>query len=577
MVLDLAKLPHVFPRKYLPPGLKLEWPSISDVFDELQNRVVGDAPQLEKWLMDEAELDSYLYEQKVVRYVNSTLETGNEEFTKAYAEYIEGLEPKIKLASFELLKKYAASPFRSELPKQDYALEDRRRAAELSIFRTENVDLEKQDSTLVQDQQKVTGAMTVSYKGEERTLQQMAKLLEEPDRRVREEAWGLMVGRRLEDKDALDGIYDKMVGIRDKVAKNAGFSDYLEYTFVKKDRFDYTSQDCSDFHKGAEEYIVPLSREIDKARKEKLGLDVLRPWDTVVDPEGRSPLSPFQDAAGLVAGAAKVVGEVDPQLSGYFAQMKSLGLLDLESRKGKAPGGYQEELAEARLPFIFMNAARRDIDVRTLLHESGHSFHTFLVRDRGLPYFNAGANVPMEFAEVASTSMEIISGEHYEGAFYDKPGAKRSNWEEAVSNVKLFAWVATIDAFQRWVYTHPGHSREERTTAWVEALSRFGGLESYEGLEDWRAHSWQRQLHLFEVPFYYIEYAIALTGALGVWVRYRKDRKDAIEAYKEALSLGATKSLPELFSAAGVKWGFGPAAMSAFASELRRAIREYGE
>ena len=246
-------------------------------------------------------------------------------------------------------------------------------------------------------------------------------------------------------------IYTDMVGLRDSVARNAGFGNYRDYIFVKKDRFDYTPSDCEAFHRGVEEHIVPLSREIDRQRKERLGVDELRPWDLRVDPGGRPPLSPFQDSAELVGKAKKVVDQVDGELSGYFSQMAELNLLDLESRKGKAPGGYQEDLAEARLPFIFMNAARRDNDVRTLLHESGHSFHTILMRKRGLPYFNANANLPLEFAEVASISMEIVSGERYEGVFYNREDAARSNFEEAVANVKLFAWVATVDAFQHWV------------------------------------------------------------------------------------------------------------------------------
>lgn len=481
----------------------------------------------------------------------------------------------MKLAGFELLKKYAASPFRARLPKDVYTLEDRRRQSAASIFRSANVELEKQDSTLAQKYQRTMGAMTVRFRGQERTLQQMSKFYEEPDREVREEAWRLADRRALADHEALDGIYDRMIQLRDEEARNAGFGNFRDYIFVKKDRFDYTPADCLRFHEAVAETFVPLSREIDRKRLERMGVDPLRPWDLRVDPESRPPLSPFEDGAGLVKGAAKVVGQVDPQLSGYFDRMVSLDLLDLESRKGKAPGGYQEELTEVRFPFIFMNAARRDSDVRTLLHECGHSFHTFLMREKGLPYFNGGANLPLEFAEVASMSMEIISGEHYEGTFYSAEDARRSNFEEAVGNVKLFTWVATVDAFQHWAYTHPGHSHEERARAWVETFARFSGLESYQGLEPSRAYRWQRQLHFFEVPFYYVEYGIALTGALGIWARYMKDREDAIAAYKNALSLGASRALPELFGAAGLSFGMGRNALRGFADELRSAIREY--
>jgi oligoendopeptidase F len=575
MVFDYDSLPREFPRRYLPPDLRFEWENLSGVFGELDSRGLSSVADLERWLMDESEFDTYLSEQRTIRYFNSTRQTDNPEFTRGYEEYVEKLEPKIKVATFELLKKYVDSPFRSRLPRGTYGLEDRRRQAAVSIFREENVELEKQDSTLSQDYQRNTGAMTVNYRGQEMTLQQMRKFLEETDRTVREEAWRIAEARALEDSKTLDGIYDSMVKVRDGVARNAGFDDYLDYTFVKKDRFDYTPADCLSFHKAVEESLVPLSREIDRQRLEKLGIDALRPWDLRVDPSGRPPLSPFDGVEGLVNRAAKVVAGIDPQLSGYFNRMISLQLLDLESRKGKAPGGYQDELSEVRLPFIFMNAAKRDSDVRTLLHEAGHSFHTFLMREKGLPYFNSNANLPLEFAEVASISMEIISGEHYEGNFYNREDARRSNFEEAVDNVKLFTWVATIDAFQDWVYTHPVHTHDERGRAWVETYNRFCGLESYEGLESSRKYRWQRQLHLFEAPLYYIEYAIALTGALGMWARYRNDPREAMEAYKGALSLGASRSLPELFEAAGLEWGFGQNAMRKFAGELSSAIREY--
>ena len=577
MVFDYSALPRDFKRRYLPPQIRFDWEDLNGIFEELRNRPLGSAAELERWLSDEAELDAYVYEQRAVRYFNSTRQTDNPEYTKAYEEYTEILEPRIKLASFELLRKYVSSPSRSHLPYQIYELEDRRRQSAFSIFREANVDLEREESTLSQKYFRTTGAMTVTYRGQERTLQQMSRFYEEPDRSTREEAWRLSSQRALADSDSLDSIYTNMIALRDKIARNAGFDSYRDYVFVKKDRFDYSPKECEEFHRAVEEVMVPLSRDIDRARADRMGVDVLRPWDLAVDPAGKPALRPFEEISGLVTGAGEVLSKVDGELSSYFESMVRLELLDLDSRKGKAPGGYQEELAEIRYPFIFMNATGKDDDVRTLLHESGHSFHTFLMRKAMVPFFNGGANMPMEFAEVASMSMEIITGEHYEGTFYSKEDAKRSNWKESVDNVKLFAWVATIDAFQQWVYTHPVHTTDERVKAWVSTFNRFCGLESYEGLESNRAYRWQRQLHIFEVPFYYIEYGIALTGALGVWSHYRKDPKDAIEAYKNALSLGCARPLPELFEAAGVEWGFGPGALRRIAGELHSAIKEYGE
>ena len=575
MVFDYSSIPQEFKRHYLPQGINFEWDDLSRAYAELSAREVRDEAGLEKWLLDQSELDSFVYEQRTVRYIRSTLQTDNPESTGAYRQYLDQLEPKIKMANFGLLKKYASAPGRAGLPKGAYGQDEKRRLSALRIFREANVELEREDSNLSQSYLKALGAMTVTFRGQERTLQQMSKFYEETDRGVREEAWRLADGRALRDRAALDGIYDQMVRVRDQIARNSGFANFRDYVFVKRDRFDYSPQDCERFHQGVEEFMVPLSREIDRRRSEELGVELLRPWDLRVDPAGRRPLAPFQDGSSLVSGAREVLSRVDPELGGYFARMADLGLLDLESRKGKAPGGYQEELTEARLPFIFMNAAQRDTDVRTLHHEAGHSFHTFLMRKQGLPYFNANANLPLEFAEVASISMEIISGDHYGGVFYGAEDARRSNFEEAAGNVKLFAWVATVDAFQHWVYTHPYHTQEERESAWVRTFNRFCGLESYEGIEESRACRWHRQLHFFEAPFYYIEYGIALTGALGIWSRYREDRDDAIAAYKSALSLGASRSVPELFDAAGLRWGFGPPELRVLAHGLREEIREY--
>ena len=334
MVFDYTVLPREFKRHYLPAVTRFEWDDLSRAYGELASREIRDVKALAKWLADQAELDAYVYEQRAIRYINSTLQTDDPESTKAYQQYVDQLEPRIKVANFGLLKKYSGTPCRSELPEGEYRQEDRRRLSALGIFREANVDLEKKDSNLSQEYLRTVGAMTVDFRGQERTLQQMSKFYEEPDRALREEAWRAADGRSLQDRDALDGIYDQMVRVRDEEARNAGFANFRDYTFVKKDRFDYSPADCEKFHQGVEEFIVPLSREIDRARQEKLGLDALRPWDMRVDPENRAPLSPFKDAQGLVAGARKVVGEIDPELAGFFSRMADLELLDLDSRKG---------------------------------------------------------------------------------------------------------------------------------------------------------------------------------------------------------------------------------------------------
>lgn len=572
---DFATLPRDFPRRYVKGGTVFDIAAIEQAFAGLKGRGISSVEEIGRWLADLGELYSIVYQEKALRYANYSRQTDNPEYRKAFEEFTETLEPKFKLASFELEKKYVSSPTRKRLDPKVYGLFDRKTEADVSTFREQNVELERQDSALAQEYQRTFAAMTVTYRGQERTLQQMSKFLEETDRRVREESWRLANERALRDRTGIDGIYGKLVLLRDSAARNAGFRDYAEFIFTRKHRFDYTSADCVRFHEGVERYLVPLSREIDRRRLEKLGVEELMPWDLKVDPEGKPPLTPYREVEELVGGCAKVVESVDRQLLGYFSKLEALGLLDLESRKGKAPGGFQEEFMELKLPFIFMNAAGKDGDVRTLLHESGHSFHSFLMREAKVLFCNSGYYLPTEFAEVASMSMELMSGEHLQGTFYTPDEAKRSNREELVSMVKLFTWVATIDAFQFWAYTHPDHTPEQRAEAWTKTFSRFAGLESYEGNEEHMRSRWQRQLHLFEVPFYYIEYGIATIGALGIWTKYRRDRRDAVESYKLALSLGASRSLPDLFGAAGLDWDIGPSALQQYAGELRSAIREY--
>ena len=577
MVFDYSRLPHEFPRRYVPQDMPFNWDSLSRLFDELKARPISTKEELEKWMSDEDELNSVIYERKALTTVNYSRQTDDDVFRTAYTEFVQELEPQIKLAAFELVRKYVAMPARRELPPSQYMTTDRNRENLARIFREANVPLEKEDARLVQKYQSVMGAMSIPFKGEERTLQQMAKFLEETDRKLREEAWRLLTKRQLEDAWKLDEIYDGMVRIRDSIGRNAGFQNYRDYAFQQKNRFDYTPDDCLKFHDAVEKYFVPLSREIDDERRRKMGLGRLMPWDLNADPEGKPPLAPFGNAEELVKGCAKIFAQVDPKFSEYYDRMTALELRDLESRKGKAPGGFQDEFTELKLPFIFMNAAKRDGDVRVLLHESGHSFHAFLMRDAGLPLYNSGQGIPAEFAEVASTSMELIGGEHIEGAFYESEDARRSNREEVVSMVKLFCWVATIDSFQHWVYTSPGHSADERAEAWSRVFRRFSGLESYEGYEQALRYRWQRQLHLYQFPFYYIEYGIATLGALGIWLRYRRDKTGAIAAYKRALSLGSSRPLPELFRAAELPWDLGPGAVQAYAGELRSIWKSYAQ
>ena len=566
-------LPREYPNRFLAAsGNPVDWSRVEPYFADLQGRPITSTGDLERWLADYSELFTAISEEGTIRYIRMTEQTKSEEYRAAYLSFVEQVEPKVKVAQFNLNRRYAGSDRRKSLPKARYELLDLRIENSIKLFREENVELEKDEKGLAQSYQGIIGSMTVDYGGRERTLPEMQKFLEEPDRSVRKDAWALAESRVMQERERLNDIYDRMLVLRQKIAVNAGFKNYRDYTFLKRERFDYGPQECLRFHEAVEQHIVPLLREVYARRKETLGLDLLRPWDVIADPLGRPPLRPFKTTEELLSGCQRVFEKVSPDLRKNFDRMVELGLLDLESRPGKAPGGYNTELPQLRLPFIFTNAVGRDDDLRTLLHETGHAFHVFEMRDRDLHYLYRADSLPTEFAEVASMSMELVAGEHIEGVFYDKESAARSKYDHFRMIAWLLGWIATIDAFQHWVYTNPGHTREERNDAWVKTYERFSPGESWDGIEEERRTYWHRQLHLFELPFYYIEYGIAQLGALGMWMRYLDDPKDAVAGYRRALALGGSRQLPELFREAGLRWDFGPRVVQTYARELRRIL-----
>jgi oligoendopeptidase F len=570
MPLSLTGLPSEFPRRFVPDTIDLgDWDQIKPLLDDLEHRSIKTAPELEQWLLDNSELGAAIGEEAAVRRIRMTCDTENEEYRKAYFHFVENILPKLKEYGHRLNVKYVQSPARDSLPRPRYFVYDRSTVNQVEIFREENIPLITETIKLSQKYQVISGAQTVHFDGREQTLQQMAKYLEEPDRSIRQSAWEKSEERRLQDREALNELYDQLIALRQKIAQNAGFANYRDYVFKAFERFDYTPQECFRYHEAVEKYIVPLMRELQKKRQRELGLTELRPWDLAVDPQGRPPLRPFQKAQELIAGCQEIFSRLDSELGAQFRRMAELNLFDLESRKGKAPGGYQATLTERRLPFIFMNAVGRNADLRTMLHESGHAFHTMATRHESLLSYR---HAPTEFSEVASMGMELLS-KPYLTVFYSPEEAERSAREHLEGIVNLLPWVATIDAFQHWVYTHPGHSVAEREAYWLELRRRFGGIESWAGYEEAQRNFWQRQLHLYLHPFYYIEYGIAQLGALQLYARAKRDPQEALLAYKRALALGGSRPLPELFAAAGLTFDFGEKAVSQAAELLRSELQ----
>jgi oligoendopeptidase F len=572
-LLPFGKLPPYRPRKFVPPTIDLgNWPPIAPLFDQLENRAAQcrTAADLERWLLDWSELNAALDEESSRRYIAMTCHTDNADAEKAYLHFVENIEPQLKPRQFALEKIYVAHPLRKSLPKPRYQVFDRDVKNHVELFRPENVPLETEEAKLCQQYQKLSGALTVNFRGEEKTLVQMGRYLEEPDRALRQEVWELVAKRRLQEADKFDDILDRQIQLRQQIAKNAGFKNFRDYAFRRLGRFDYTPEDCDKFHNAVEKHVMPIMRELQAERRAQLKLDKLRPWDLAVDPLNRPPLKPFAHANEMVSRTQKIFDRLDGKLGSGFRQMQNLHLLDLDNRKGKAPGGYQDTLNEARLPFIFMNAVGLQRDVETILHEAGHAFHALATRDEDL---RAYRHAPIEFCEVASMSMELLGNEFIE-EFYSDGDVNRARRVHLEGVVGVFPWIATVDAFQHWIYTHLNHPREERRWAWMDLMDRFGGDVDWGGYEAARANLWHRQLHIFLYPFYYIEYGIAQLGALQVWANSKRDKAKALDDYKKALVLGGSRPLPELFSAAGCKFEFSEKTIQPLTKLLREELKK---
>jgi len=564
------KNPPYKPRQFVPTEIDLtEIAQLEPLFARLKTglQAVKSVADLEAWLQNQSEVSAALDQSRAIKYIEMTCQTDDPAREMAYLKIIETVEPWLKPRQFELLQILVSNPWLKQLPAE-YAVFARSVEVRVKLYREENVARETEEAKLSQKYQKMIGAMTVTFDGKEQTLPQMSRYLEEANRSRRQAAWEAIGRRRLQDREQLDEIYETMLGLREQIAKAADYPDYRAYTFANYERFDYTPDDCLKLHQAIEKRIVPLARLLQEERKAKLKVDQLRPWDLAVDPEQRPPLRPFAKADELVSKSEKIFRKLDGRLAGFFGLLREFQLVDLENRKGKAPGGYQSTLAEARLPFIFMNAVGMQRDVETLVHEAGHAFHAVAARDQKIHAYRSS---PIEFAEVASMSMELLTAPYW-NEFYSDADAKRARHDHLEGIIKLFPWIATVDAFQHWIYTHPGHTRKQREECWVDLIKRFGGIEDWTGYEANRASMWHRQLHIFEIPFYYVEYGIAQLGALQLWRQARQNPKKAIDAYLKGLSLGGSRPLPELFTAAGISFDFSDEIIAPLTAEVRETL-----
>ena len=571
---NLAAAPEKLKRELLPQEFNVEnWAQLEPYYKELKARPLSSAKELEKWLRDLSELDCIVSEDGAWRYIRMTCDTVKKEYTDAYNFFVEQISPHIEPYVDAFNKKLVASPFLAQLDKEKYKIYLRDVKNDLELFREENIPLYTQLSTEEQKYAAISGDMTIEFSGKELTLQQAAVYLKENDRSKREQVYRLMQERKAKDTQRIDELFNGLVSLRQQIAVNAGFTNFRDYKFKAMGRFDYTIKDCFDFHEVIKSEIIPLIAESDIQRKKRLGLDPLRPWDLEVDPDQKKPLHAFNDAEDLLNKSIQCFYKVRPFYGQCLEVMKVMGRLDLDSRKGKAPGGYNYPLNETGVPFIFMNAAGLHRDMVTMVHEGGHAIHAFLTNYLELDAFK---NYPSEVAELASMSMELISMEHWDIFFENPDDLKRARKEQLEKIIRILPWIAVVDKFQHWIYEHKEHTVEQRSAAWTKMITEFSSpVIDWSGLESYRAHSWHSQLHIFDAPFYYIEYGMAQLGALAIWRNYKKDPEKALDGYEAALKLGYTRSIPEIYAAAGIKFDFSKQYVHELIEFVKEELKNY--
>ena len=524
-------------------------------FDDLLSRKINSVTALQQWLTDRSELSEAVEEDMAWRYINTNCHTHNKDYQTAFSTFISDILPQIEPYENKLNKKLIDSPAINELPKDPYHILIRGIKKQIELFREENIPLLAEMRQLEQEYGSIVSKLTVSHNDEELTLQQAANFLHDTNRKIRQEFFVKINEKRLSVKDTLDELYTKLIRLRTQIAKNAGYDNYRDYKFDEMGRFDYTVNDCETFHTSVRNEVVPLVSAMLLQRKKKLGLDTLKPWDLDVDTSGKPPLHPYKDINDLIDNTITCFSKLDTEFGTFLKMMKEMGHLDLESRKNKAPGGFNYPLYKTGVPFIFGNFTNSLRDLETMVHEGGHAIHSFLTKDLPLVEFK---EFPSEVAELASMSMELISMAHWNLFFPDKNNLQQAKQTQLESVLKVLPWIMTIDKFQHWIYTHPEHSVAERDEKWLAIYEEFhpAGTVDWTDFDREKANIWQKQLHLFEVPFYYIEYGFSQLGAIAVWKNFTENPKKAIEQYRKGLSLGYTKTIPEIYAAAGIKFDF---------------------
>lgn len=542
------------PRRYFSEYLDVtKWENVEIEMKKLEEEKITSPYELINFMEKIGELSDILSEEMAWRYINMTRFADNEEYSKKFNEFYAGIIAKTKPYDFKFNQKFYDSPYRKDLDKEEYAHLNMIIANDIELYREENIPLQVKEQELANKYGSIFSKLTVTYKGEEKTLSQLAPFLKDQDREVRREVWNLRMEKMMEKREEFNKLFDEMKELRVQQAKNAGFKNYRDYMHQAKGRFSYTPEDLMKFHDAVEKEVIPFLKEFTEERKNILKLDSVKPWDTSVDLDGKI-LKPFKEIDEFIDKAIDILHTIKPEFGERLNMMKNSEFLDLENRKGKAPGGYNYPLQETGAPFIFMNAVGLHRNVVTLLHEAGHAMHTFAMKNIKLdPY----KNTPSEVAELASMTMEFLSMDHWDKYYKDPSDLKKAKCDQFKSALGFLPWCMIVDAFQHWIYLNPQHTMEEREEYFLSLLQRYNTGADWTNVEKFKKLLWLFQLHIFEVPFYYIEYGMSQLGALSVYRNYKKFGKEkALEKYEDFLKLGYTVPVDKLYEAAGIKFDF---------------------
>ena len=542
-------------RAFLPPDFVVnDWPAADAVFQNLLNQNPVSDSEIRNWMGVFSELQAAIFEDRAHRFIRMTCDTRDKEAAAKFQQFVNEIQPGLTIRTNEIYKKIVSGPVFYWLEKEGHFVFTRGIKAAIELFREENVPIITEIQNTSRRFDEIASELFVEVDGKQLTMAQAAGALETPDPVKRKEIWTKVINKRLSVKEELDELFTKLVGLRHQLALNAGFNSFADYSFAELGRFDYTREDCFRFHDSVEKVVKPAYLKLMELRKQKLGLSVLMPWDLTVDIYSDKPLKPFENSAQLIEAVKKIFSEMHPLMGGMIDALQESGCLDLDSRLGKSPGAYSYALPESGMSFIFMNSAGTQLDLTTMFHECGHSLHAWLSRDLPLVEYK---NPPSEVAELASMSMELFCLDYYNRFYQDAGDRSRAVREQIKRTIVLLPWIASIDAFQFWVYDNPVHSAEERANAWANIFKRFhGDAPVFDGYEDALRFFWHKQGHVFDAPFYYIEYGIAQLGAIANWRNYKSDPKSGIENYLNALSLGYSKPIPDIFSASGIRFDF---------------------